>query len=300
MRGLQFGERIDKDERLAAFQDELIDRKQRLVRQVLRVHEHQHIDIGRDRIDVGGQRLDRIELLQLLHDRHRLGRTAAHHRHHVAFERQRADQPDHGLLRKRQAVDELGQIVFEKALALGLEERDDLLIVGRVGRGETEIDLLASDIERHSLQPERDGAVLGIRERQRVVDFEADLAVGRCDILIEQFAHALRIDAVGRDFVGEAVRIIEPQRDRLFDPGERPLRAARQRVKVLTGEVEPPRKKAAGDDVDRNQHQRDADERRDGDSAPRGEKAAKAIGNSHFSRFARHPRESWGSSGVKA
>ncbi len=31
----------------------------------------------------------------------------------------------------------------------------------------------------------------------------------------------------------------------------------------------------------------------DGDGAPRGKKAAKAIGNSHFSRF-RHPRESGG------
>ncbi len=245
MRGLQFGERIDEDERLAAFQDELVDREQCLVRQVLRMHEHQHIDIGRDRIDIGGQRLDRIELLQLLHDGHRLGRTAAHHRHHVAFERQGADQPDHRLFRKRQAVDELGQIVFEKALALGLEERDDLLVVGRVGRGETEIDLLAPDIERHPLQPERDCAVLGIRERQRVVDFEPDLAVGRGDILIEQLAHALGIDPVRGDFIGEAVRIIEPQRDRLFDPGERPQGAAGQRVEVLSGEVEPPRKEAA-------------------------------------------------------
>ncbi len=262
MRGLQLGERIDKDERLAAFQDELVDREQCLVRQVLRMHEHQHIDIGRDRIDVGGQRLDRIELLQLLHDCHRLGRTAAHHRHHVAFERQRADQADDRLLGKRQAVDELGQIVFEKALALGLEERNDLLVVGRVGRGETEIDLLASDIERHPLQPESDCAVFGIRERQGVIDLEPDLAVGRCDILIEQLAHALGIDAVRRDFVGEAGRIIEPQGDRLFDPGERSQRAAGQRVKVLTGEVEPPRKKAGGDDVDRNQHQRDAERAR--------------------------------------
>ena len=88
MRGLQLGMRIDKDERLAALQDELVDRVERLLRQALRMHQHQHVDIGRDRIDVGGERLDRIELLQLLHHRHRLGRTAAHHRHHVAFERQ--------------------------------------------------------------------------------------------------------------------------------------------------------------------------------------------------------------------
>ncbi len=105
---------------------------------------------------------------------------------------------------------ELGQIVFEKALALGLEKRDDLLVVGRVGCGEPEIYLLPRHIERYPLQPERDRAVFGVRERQRVVDFEAHLAVGRRDVLIEQLAHALGIDAVRRDFVGEAVRIIEP------------------------------------------------------------------------------------------
>ena len=59
-------------------------------------------------------------------------------------ERQAADQPDDGLFREGEGVHQLGQIVFEKALALGREERDDLLVVGRIGRGEAEIDLVAS------------------------------------------------------------------------------------------------------------------------------------------------------------
>ena len=147
-------------------------------------------------------------------------------------------------------MDQLGQIVFEKALALGLEERDDLLVVGRVGRGEAEIDLLAALIERHALQPERDGAVLDIRERQRVETSRRILPLRRRDILLEHLAHALRIDAVGRDLVAEPGRIIEAQGDRLVDPGERPLRAARQRVEVLAGQVEPPRKEPGGDDVE--------------------------------------------------
>ena len=99
-------------------------------------------------------------------------------------------------------MDELGQVVFEKALALRLEEGDDLLVVGRVGGGEAKIDLLAFRIERHPLKPECDRAVLDIGEGLRVVDFEPDLAAGCGDILVEQLADALGIDAVGRDLVG--------------------------------------------------------------------------------------------------
>jgi hypothetical protein len=54
-------------------------------------------------------------------------------------------------------VDEAGQIVFEQALALAREERDDLLVVGRVGAGQAEKHLLALLIERHRLQSEGDG-----------------------------------------------------------------------------------------------------------------------------------------------
>ena len=78
-------------------------------------------------------------------------------------------------------------------------------------RGEAEIDLLALLVERHALQAERDGAVLDIGEGLRVVDLEPDLAVRRRDILVEQLAHALGIDAVGRHLVAEPGRIIEAQ-----------------------------------------------------------------------------------------
>ena len=87
-----------------------------------------------------------------------------------------------------------GQIVFEKALPLRREEGDDLLVVGRVGAGQAEIDLLALRIERHGLQPEGDGAVLVIREGLRLIDFQAQLAGGRIGIAAEQFAHPLGID----------------------------------------------------------------------------------------------------------
>ena len=122
-------------------------------------------------------------------------------------------------------MDELCQIVFEKTLAVGRKESDDLLIVGRVGGGEAEIDLLALFIERRALQPEGDGAVLDVRESLRVVDLEADLAVRRRDILIEQLAHPLGIDPVGRNLVAETGGIVKAQRDRLVDLRERLSRA---------------------------------------------------------------------------
>ena len=200
---LQFGMRVDKDQRLAAPQHELVDREQGLGRQILRVHQHQHIDIRRDYVDVGVERLDLVELLQLVDDRHRPARPALHHGRHVALERQGADQPDDGLFRDGQGVDQLGQVVFEKALALGREKRDDLLVVGRIGRGEAEINLVAFAVERHGLQTERHRAVLDIGKRLRVVGFETDFAVRRRDILVEQFAHALGVDAIGRNLVAK-------------------------------------------------------------------------------------------------
>ena len=86
------------------------------------MHQHQHVDIGRDRVEIERAIVSTsYELAQLLDDRHRLHRAAAHRRHHVAFERQaRSISPTTVLLREGEAVDQLGQIVFEKALALGL------------------------------------------------------------------------------------------------------------------------------------------------------------------------------------
>ena len=118
-------------------------------------------------------------------------------------------------------MDELGQIVFEEALALGLEEGDDLLIVGRVGGGEAEIDLLAALVERHALQPEGDGPILDGREGLGIELCRFDLAVGDRGVFLEHLAHALRVDAVGRNLVAQLRRVVEAQHDRLVDLRER-------------------------------------------------------------------------------
>ena len=93
-------------------------------------------------------------------------------------------------------MDEAGQIIFEQALAVGRKEGDDLLVVGRVGAGQTEKHLLTLLIEGHGLEAEGDGPILDIGKGLRVMDFEAQLAFRRCDIFGKQFAHALRIDAI--------------------------------------------------------------------------------------------------------
>ena len=143
--------RVDKDQRLAASEDKLIDCEQGLWRQVLWVNQQQHVDIGRDRIRFSAKRFDVVKLTQLLENRHRLARLAPHHGHHVALERQRADHPDYSLFWHGKGVDQLCQIVFEKAFALGRKERNDLLIVGRIGGGEAEVNSIALAVERHRL-----------------------------------------------------------------------------------------------------------------------------------------------------
>ena len=271
---------IDKDQGLAALQHVLVDGELRRVGELLRMHHHQHVDIGRDLVDVGRQSLDIVDLAQLADDRQRLALLALQRRGRVNNKRQRAHQPDHRALREGERVDQPRQIVFEKPLALGVEERDDLLVVGRVGAGEAEIDRLALVVERHGLQPIGDGAVLGVGKRLRIVDFEPQLAFGGGDILVEQLAHALGIDAIGRRAVAEPVRVIEAQRDRLLDLGEGLPRAAGQRVEVLRGQVEAQRAVASHHDIARDEDQRDRGERQQRAAAPRGEPA-------HHSAFIR-------------
>jgi hypothetical protein len=174
-------------------------------------------------------------LAQLLDDRQRPHRAAAHRRHDIAFERQAGDKTHGGALRHREIVNEARQIIFEEALALGREEGDDLLIVGGVGAREAKEHLLALLVERHGLQAKRDGAVLDIGEGLRVVNFEAQFAMRRRDVFVEQFAHALGVDAVGRRRVAEPGRIVEAQGDRLVDMRQCLPGAARQCVKPLAG-----------------------------------------------------------------
>ncbi len=215
--------RIDEHEGAAAAQHELVDGEQRLVRQVLRMDEHEHADIRRD---LGGVTVDRAHVEELLHlgvDDPGVALLAGPAE--GALQRQRGQKADGLLLHAGEVEDQLGEVDFEEALALGLEEGDDLFLVGAVDAGETEIDELAGLIDRHALQAEPDGAVFLIREGLRVDDLQADLAVRGVAIFLQHLADAAGVDAVGRDLLAQALRIIKAQRHRLGDAREHGARA---------------------------------------------------------------------------
>ena len=109
----------------------------------------------------------------------RAARRAHHHHAGVAVQRQGGEDAEHRPRGVGQLVDEARQVVLEEALAVGLEEGDAALVVEQVRAGDAEIDLLPRVIERHALQAEAEGAVLGLGEGLGVEDLEADLAVGQ-------------------------------------------------------------------------------------------------------------------------
>ncbi len=182
-------------------------------------------------------------------------------------------------------MDELRQVVFEEALALGLEEGDGLLVVGRVGGGEAEIDLLAALVERHALKAEGDGAVLHRRERLGIEDLQLDLAAGCGLVFLEHLAHALRIDGIARDLVAQSRRIVEAHHDRLVELLERVARAFGERVEMLLRQVDPRRaQRLVGDRVERHEQHGGKTE---------GDERAGAAGDLHLnppSSLRRRPR----------
>jgi hypothetical protein len=111
-------------------------------------------------------------------------------------------------------------------------------IIWRVGGRHAEVDLLAGAIERNAVQSGCHGLVLGIRERDRVVDFEVDLAVRDGGVLAERIAHALGVLGQRRDFLAQGAREIEAHGDRLVDAVDHRMSAARQREQFVVGKVD--------------------------------------------------------------
>jgi hypothetical protein len=267
MKPLGFRIGIDEHQGSPALEHELIDGVERLIGKLLRMHQHQHVDIARNRVEIGAERFDGVELLHLFEHDVRHQRATLHRRHQVAFEWQLRGETNDRLVRIGKAGDELRQVIFEESLAIRLKERDDRLVVSRIGAGEAEINLLAALIERHALEAEGDGAILDRRERLRIENIEHDLAFGQRRVFAQHLAHAIGKDAVTRDFAAELRRIIETQRDRLVDFGERGARRRRQRIESFLRQVDPHAgEPVSGDDVDGNEkHDRRGDrEERDG------------------------------------
>ena len=83
-RAAHLGNRIDERQHLAAPEHVLVDGVGGLGREPVGLGDHQHVDVGRDLLDILRQRLDVEEVADLLHDHlRRLLPATAHHGHRI-------------------------------------------------------------------------------------------------------------------------------------------------------------------------------------------------------------------------
>ncbi len=163
-----------------------------------------------------------------------------HHGPGIAIQRQRRHHPQNRALRVGQLIDQPRQVVFQEALAIGLEEPDRALVIQQIGADQAEIDLLAALIQRHTLQTVGQRAVLHLAERLGIVELELQFAAGGRGVFRQHLAHMIRQRAVRRHRAAEFARIEQPQRDRFLEAGEDLPGARRQRVEVLLRQIDPP------------------------------------------------------------
>ena len=182
--------------------------------------------------------------------------AAAHHGHriHAAVERQAGHEADHALLGVGQREDQLGEVVFEEGLAIGGEEGDGGVGVGRVAADQAEIADLAVLVEAHAAQSRGHRLVLGIRERLGIEDGKLHPPAGDIAVLLQQRAHALEVAGVDGRRLAEPLGEVEPQADRLVDGAQHGARAVRDREQALLRQVGlGVAQRAAGEQVDAQQ-----------------------------------------------
>src|SRR5208282_3211131 len=110
----------------------------------LRMHDHEDVEIFVDLIGIFAKLAHRELVAHLGEDGPGRGRALSHHRIAEGTRHgKRADKPDYFLLWILEPGDEMRHVIFEEALAIRLEEGDNLLVVGAIGAGKAEIDLIA-------------------------------------------------------------------------------------------------------------------------------------------------------------
>ena len=216
-------------------------------------HDHQVVVVVREVVGVGRDLRHLVGLLQELDRDPLLGRSAALRRQHLrqvrvvgAAEhleaRQHAD-----LLRRRpqQRRQALGDLVLDRLLLVGPQERDGLLRSGLGLDREAEEELVAVLVDRAALEAVLDRVLLVVAVGDRVDEAQLDLAVGRALVLLEQMA---QVALVGDEVLDEArqrlargLREVEPDLDRLralfVHAREDALGAGGERVEVFRGGV---------------------------------------------------------------
>ena len=189
------GKRVEKGQYAATTQHVLVDGKQRLLIELLRMHDHEHIDIVRNRFRCTPQILYIERTLYLGQDEPLL-RLAKKYVGRPAIQRQFGDQSNHLLLRVRQAVDQPGQFILQRFFLLRLEIGYRAPFPGGIHPRHPEIGKASCRIDRYSLEAVVHRLGLFVRERLRIFNHQFDLAVSQRGVLLEQFPYPL---AVGRD-----------------------------------------------------------------------------------------------------
>ena len=136
-------------------------------------------------------------------------------------------------------MDQLGDVILEKFLAVRLEARDHRASIGRIGAGQTEIQRIPAAARVERLQTVLGRAVLVLGKRLRIDDAQTDLAAGAGRDLLEKFAHPGRVRQDERRLLGSRfARKIEIQIDRFLDFREHLAGAGTQRVQPVLGQIE--------------------------------------------------------------
>ena len=139
-----------------------------------------------------------------------------------------------------QRIDQPREIVFQERFAFRAEIGDHAFVVGAVGGGKAEVPEIPGGVHRDSLQPEGDGAVLGIGERLRIAQFQAHLAAGKVLIPFKQFAHPGEIGGMDRRALAEKLGVVQPHVDGLVDGREHAARAVGKGEQLFLGQVQLP------------------------------------------------------------
>ena len=164
-----------------------------------------------------------------------------------------------------EAVDHPGQFVFEKALAVRVEDLDDLLVTDTVGRGEAEVQGLPEP-EGDRLQPELGGPVLVLRERHRVDDVQHEVAAAGALQFLQHLANPVGVVSQRRDVRGLAVGEEQVDVDRLHDGGEHVARSGRNGIQIVFRQVDAQARQQrivrryGSDEYQGQQHQRQGSE----------------------------------------
>ena len=247
---------IDERQHLAAAKRELVDGVGRVGGQPLGLHDHQHVDVGRNLLGVLGDRLELEELADLLQHDHRRRRAA---RPIIGL----PGLPSMGmpLMRPTRALGWLASVTISLVTSYSRNRSRSVDRKGRLASvsvelrsDEAEIAHLAFLVEANALEAGGHGAILGVGERLGIEEGDLQLAARDVAVLLQQRAHALEDLGVAGRGLAELLGEVDADVDRLVDGAQGFARALGDRVEAFLGEIDPGvAQRARGDQVDGQQ-----------------------------------------------